>query len=172
MHYLKNVRVYLSGPIESDKSKTNWRTTPIKKLTKKFQLNLFDPFQDPKQQWAPQLKKAKENKNYKKVQKIARSFVKKDLAMVDRSDFLIAYIPFGICTTGTVHEIINSVNSKKPTLLVTNKNDISYIPSWYFGFIKTKFMFAGWDALYKYLKEVDEGKHKKEDKWSFVYGLI
>lgn len=172
MNYLGNARVYLSGPIESDKSKINWRTEPIKELINKFKLNVFDPFQDPKQQWAPILNKAKKEKNYKKVKKIAKSFVKKDLCMVDRSDFLIAYIPYGVCTTGTVHEIINSVNSKKPTLLVTNKNSISYLPSWYFGFIDVKFMFSGWGNLYKYLKEVNDGKHKKEDKWSFVYGLI
>ena len=54
----------------------------------------------------------------------------------NRSDFIIAYVPMAVCTTGVVHEVINSHNAKKPTLLVTNTDNIKNIPLWYFGFIK------------------------------------
>lgn len=171
MGFLKNQRLYLSGPIEYDQDE-NWRDSPKKVLVKEFGINLFDPFDDPKQQWVPVLQKAKKEGDYESIVRITRSFVRKDLCMVDRADFTIAYVPHRVPTTGTTHEIINSNNAKKPTLLVTNCEDISNIPLWYFGFIPIEFMFAGWDNLYDYLREVDEGQHKHNNRWSYIYGEI
>ena len=171
MNYLKNSNCYLSAPIESDNG-PNWRPMVKDSLSKQFGINVFDPFDDPKQQKWEDLKDAKANRDYNKIAKIAKRFVRKDLAMVDRSDFLIAYVPHQICTTGVCHEVINSNNAKKPTLLVTNLNDISYIPIWYYGFIPVEFMFSNWQMLYNYLKEVNDGKHKNNDRWSVIYGEV
>lgn len=171
MSYLEGKRCYLSGPIQFGDDLT-WRDKPKEVLTKKFRIDLFDPSTDPKQQWVSLLEEAKKTKDYKKVATIARMFVRKDLAMVDRADLVIAYIPHKVPTTGVCHEIINSNNAKKPTLLVSNCNDIAYIPVWYFGFIPLEFMFPNWDALYRYLEEVNDGKHKHIDRWSFIYGEI
>lgn len=171
MNILKDKRAYLSGPIEFG-SNFNWRTEPTRVLTERFGINLFDPFADPKQQWVPTLAKAREQKDYVTMNKIAKIFVRKDLAMVDRADMLIAYLPHKVPTTGTHHEIINSNNAKKPTLLVTDCNDIGYIPLWYFGFIPPEFMFPNWNSLYSYLESVDEEKHRENNRWSFIYGDI
>lgn len=171
MNFLSDKRAYLSGPIEFG-SEHNWRTEPVEILTKKFGINLFDPFADPKQQWVPVLNKARKERDYETITKIAKTFVRKDLAMVDRADMVIAYLPHGTPTTGTHHEIINSNNAKKPTLLVTNLDDIAYIPLWYFGFIPSEFMFPNWDSLYEYLESVNRGEHRSNDRWSFIYGDI
>jgi len=167
-------RCYLSGAIEHDKNELdlNWRVEPKKILKERFNISIFDPFDDPKQQWVPSLNEARKNQDYDTMVKIAKSFVRKDLALVDRSDFLIAYLPFGMPTTGTHHEIINSNNAKKPTLLVTDTGDIGYIPLWYFGFIPTEFMFPSWDSLYDYLESVKNGEQKHNNRWSFTYGII
>jgi nucleoside 2-deoxyribosyltransferase len=167
---LLGARCYLSGPIECDTTSFNWREQPVQILTTEFGINVFDPHADPKQQWLPQLKEAKAKKDYEKMSTIAHAFVRKDLSIVDRSDFLISYLPAGVRTTGTVHEIINSVNSKKPTLLVSeHKEDI---PLWFYGFIPHEVMFSGWDELYSYLKDVNEGKHIHNRRWAFIYGII
>ena len=55
---------------------------------------------------------------------------------------------------------------------MSNSGDIAYIPTWYFGFISIEFMFPDWSALFNYLQEVDEGKHRNNDRWSFIYGDI
>lgn len=170
-NYLANKKCYLSGPIEFA-ADGFWRPEPIHELQDRFGIDIFDPFADEKQQWSDEIKTAKENGNTDELVKIAKQFVRKDLGMVDRSDFLIAYLPYGVNTVGTVHEIINSNNSKKPTLLVTNKDSISYIPLWYFGIINKVYMFAGWNNLYSYLSEVNDGKHTNDDKWHLVYGLV
>jgi nucleoside 2-deoxyribosyltransferase len=171
LNFLKNKLCYLSGPIQYAKNDF-WRAEPIHVLQNRFSVNVFDPFADEKQKWTDELLKAKNINDTETLTKIAKQFVRKDLGMVDRSDFLIAYLPHGVQTIGTVHEIINSNESKKPTLLVTDADTISSIPLWYFGFIKTKYMFAGWRALYKYLEDVNVGKHIDDDKWHIVCDVI
>lgn len=171
-NYLKNTRCYLSGAIESAPDGANWREYPKQILTNKFGVHVFDPFADPKQQFAPVIKEAKKNKDIDTIVRIAKGFVRKDLSLVDHSEFLIAYLLHGVATVGTCHEIINSNNAKKPTLLVTNTDCITNIPAWYFGFIPKEFMFAGWEELFNYLNEVDDGKHRENNRWSYVYGDV
>lgn len=169
MGYLKDTRCYLSGPIQYHD--TNWRQKPVEILNQ-FNVNFFDPFSDPKQQWVAMIKEAMNEGDFEAVVSIAKKFVRKDLCMVDRSDFVVAYLPHEVPTTGTHHEIFVSNMAKKPTLLVTNSDDISNIPLWYFGFIPIEFMFPNWLALHKYLETVDKGEQKHNDKWSFIYGDI
>jgi nucleoside 2-deoxyribosyltransferase len=170
MSILKNFRVYLSGAIEFGDG-PNWRIEPKKNLTNRFGLHVFDPFDDPKQQWTSVLKKAREEADYKTIRKVAKNFVRKDLCLLDRSDFLIAYLPYAVPTTGSCHEIINSVNSKKPTLLVCNRPK-EYLPFWYYGIVPHECMFGCWEDLYLYLEEVNDGKHKDNNRWHFIYGLV
>jgi hypothetical protein len=172
MGYLAGKRAYLGGAIQYGDPNDNWREEPKRVLRTNFGIDLFDPFEDPKQQWVPMLQQAQKDKDYETISKIAHQFVGKDLGRVDRSDFVISYLPYKVPTTGTVHEIVNSNNAKKPTLLVTDREDVSYIPLWYFGFTPKEFMFAGWTALFDYLKEVDDGRHKDNKRWHYVYGLI
>lgn len=170
MQFLKGKKAYLSGAIEFDADPNhNWRIEPTNVLATRFGIDVFDPFADPKQKWAPNLDKARKERDYVTIEQRAKSFVRKDLGKVDRQDFLIGYLPYKVPTTGTTHEIINSNNAKKPTLLVTDKGDIGYIPFWFFGFIPIEFMFPCWNALYDYLVEVDEGKHRANNRWSLVY---
>lgn len=168
---LKGKRCYLSGPIENDQTGHNWRDHPREFLVRDFKIDLFDPFADPKQQWVGPLMEAKGRLEFDEMARIAKMFVRKDLAMVDRADFVVAYLPKGIPTTGTHHEIINSANAKKPTLLVCPQGK-EHVPLWYYGFIPHEFMFDGWDYLHQYLTEVDEWKHSNNDRWAFVYGLV
>lgn len=170
MSILKGRVCYLSGPIENGGD--NWRPPVTDVLVNTFGINLFDPFEDPKQQWFEPLMKAKAAKNYDEIARIARNFVRKDLCMVDRSDFLIAYLPYKVATCGTHHEIINSVNSKKPTLLVCEQGKEN-LPLWYYGFISHECMFDSWEKLYDYLYCVETGLYRGiHDKWDYIYGLI
>jgi hypothetical protein len=171
MGYLKNTRCYLSGAIECDPSMINWRVNVKKELQNRFQIDIFDPFEDPKQQHSKELKIAKEQENYEEVVKIVKGFVRKDLSEVDVSKFLIARVSYLIPTVGTCHEIINSNNLKKPTLLVCEEGK-NKTPSWYFGFISHKHIFGSWEDLYAYLTEVDQGKHMDNDRWSIIYKLL
>lgn len=169
--FLASKRAYLSGPIQFA-VEDNWRDYPTAVLTEKFKIDLFDPFKDSKQNAHEKIRNAQKNNDVEQMVTVAKGFVRKDLGLVDRSDFIIAYVPYGVQTVGTVHEIINSNNSKKPTLLVTNRSHIKYIPLWYFGFVPVRYMFASWDELFIYLSQVDEGLHRADDRWSIVYGDV
>jgi nucleoside 2-deoxyribosyltransferase len=168
---LEGKRCYLSGPIENDTANHNWRTAPKKVLVEEFKIELFDPFDDPKQIWAKPLMEARERHDYKEMARIAKMFVHKDLSMVDRADLVVAYLPYKVPTTGTHHEIINSANAKKPTLLVCPQGK-HLVPAWYYGFIPHEVMFSTWDELYDYLREVNAGKHTENKRWHFIYGMV
>lgn len=167
---LKGAKCYLSGPIEHG-SGPNWRTEPTKVLTKRFGINVFDPFEDPKQKWLPHLLRAREEKNYAAMQTIAERFVRKDLTLVDKSDILIAYLPKGVPTTGTHHEIIFNDDNKNPTILMCPQGK-EQIPAWYYGFIPHEVMFGSWEEVYNYLEEVEDCKHVDNRRWHYVYGVI
>lgn len=162
----------MCGPIEHDPSRHNWRTEPSRVLVEEFGLNLFDPFEDPKQQWAPLLMEARDKKNYEQIEHIASNFVSKDLTMVSRSDMLVAYLPYLVPTTGTTHEIIHSHSDKKPTLLVCPQGK-EFCPLWYYGFIDWRdSMFSSWEELYSFLRDVNAGKHNDKRRWKYINGLI
>jgi len=168
--YLEGKRCYLSGPIEFG-SGPNWRIVPSEVLVNEFKLDLFDPFNDPKQQWAPKLAKARSEKNYNEMVRIAKNFVRKDLSVVDGSDFIVACLPRGVPTTGTVHEIINKSLSKKPVLIVCSEGK-EFVPFWYWGFIPHTQMFGNWEDLYQYLREVNVGLHSDNYRWDYICGRI
>lgn len=167
MEVLTNKRVYLSSPIEFCKD-DSWRHDVKKVLTETFKLKVFDPHSDSKQHLAVDAKSYRENRDYDKLHTIAKHFVKKDLAIVDRADIVIGHLPSMTCTTGCVHEIINSSNAKKLTLLVEG-TDKSKLPIWYHGFIKHQFMFGKWEELYQFLEDVNKNKYIENDKLFFLY---
>src|SRR3990167_5282162 len=119
MSYLKGRRVYLSAPIEQ-RICDDWRAPLKDVLIKEFELDVFDPFCDPKKSREAEIVKARQEKDYDKIRSIAKDFVRKDLSLVDRADILLAYVPYKVPTTGTCHEIINANQCKKPVLLVTD----------------------------------------------------
>lgn len=170
---LKNKHFYLSGPIEfGQNSCINWRDYPKLSLEKRFGIHVFDPFADPKQQWKEKIIEAKTNKDYDCIVKIAKSFVQKDLTMVQRCDALIAYLPYKVPTIGTHHEIIQNIQLDKPTLLVCEEG-VENLPVWYFGLIPLNYMFGSWDSLFYYLGEINSGeKHLEDHRWDFVRGLL
>ena len=168
--YLKGKRAYLGGAIEHGDPGHNWRTEPVRILQEEFGIDLFDPFADPKQQWVPALNKARDEDDEDTMERIAKNFVRKDMEMVDRSDFLVSYLPYKVPTTGTHHEIIDASKRRKPTLLVCTQGK-KFLPLWYRGFIKREFLFGSWDDLWGYLRKVDMG-HVTESRWDFVCGRL
>jgi nucleoside 2-deoxyribosyltransferase len=170
MNYLKGKSVYISSPIEC-RGSDDWRNPLKKVLTEQFELDVFDPFCDPKQNREYEIVRARQDKDYEKIRAIAKDFVRKDLAKVDRADMLLAYVPYKVPTVGTCHEIINANNSKKPVFLVTD-GDKSKISFWYYGFIHYNFMFSNWQELYNMLEEINSGSQKHNNRFAYVYGLI
>jgi nucleoside 2-deoxyribosyltransferase len=171
MSYLKNKRCYIGGPIEHFNS-DNWRIAPKKTLVEAFGINVFDPYADPKQQWVPELEKARKTRDLETMHQIASQFVRKDMAIVDRTDFGIWNLPYKVPTTGSTEEIISCNRAKKPTILVCEQGR-EYLPVWFHGYKSLrKYMFDNFEQVYQYLHEVESGIHQNDPRWDFVYGLI
>lgn len=161
-------RAYLAGPIDLADNSVNWRP-PIKDfLANELGIKIFDPFDDPKQRNVSDIYDHAKAGEFEAVRSIVKSFVRADLSVVNHSDFVIAHLPYKVPTTGTVHEIINANNAKKPTLLVCPQGKEN-LPKWFFGFVPLRFMFGSWDDLYSYLREVNEGGHADDDRWWFLH---
>ena len=171
LNVLKGKRLYLSGPIEFGDHSLNWRIEPKKVLAERYGLEIFDPFEDPKQNKVDELDAACEAEDWDTVEDITEQFVSKDLTLVNQSDLLIAYLPRKVPTTGTVHEIIVSNQNKRPTLLMCPQGK-KYIPKWYRGFIKREHTFGSWEEIYAFLDAVVRGDWKDHKRWRFIYGTL
>jgi nucleoside 2-deoxyribosyltransferase len=167
MGALHGKRCYIGGPIEFDTNAYDWRM-PLKEFLTELGVQVFDPLDDSKQSLQPDLLAARDRKDYEAMRNIAKTFVEKDLGIVDRMDFVIAHIPHKIPTTGTVHEIVVSSNAKKPTLLVCPQGK-NMAGLWYFGVIPHQHIFGSWIEVEAYLNEVDVGRHTDDRRWRFVY---
>ena len=166
---LLGAKLYLGGAIECDNG-PNWRIEPSRILSEKFGIEITDPTLDLKQQWAPELAEARSRKDFDKMAKIAKSFVWKDLILINKCDILCSFLKKDVPTCGTHHEITYAHSQKMPVLLVGNGKE--NLPAWYFGVINHKYMFGSWEDLYSYLEEVRDGKHADDKRWAYLYNLI
>jgi len=138
--FLKNARVYLSGPMDfvasrAEEKKNGWRIR-VKQFLQSYGATVFDPWEKPKVQGLHEYGKedvvsvrARESWTFEPTKEgikiraqCAQSFWKTmhiDLRMVDISDFVIAYCPTNIYSVGTPHEIIVARQQHKPVLFVS-----------------------------------------------------
>ena len=75
--------------------------------------------------------------------------------MVDVSDFVVVYLNAEIGMFWSIHELINILNQRKPTLVVIEGGKTK-APNWLFGIMDFNFMFDDFDSLYKFLTHIDE----------------
>ncbi len=172
MGYLKDTKCYLSHPIQfQNMGDPNWKPEVIKDLTTLFGINVFDPQADEKQKRAALLKSSMEKGDFDIVEEVATAFSKKDLAEIDRTDFLVAYNPYKVCTIGVPCEVHHAIQLKKPVLIVCPQGK-QFAGIWYFGNIRHRYIYGSWQDLYAYLREVDEGKQKDNHRWWYVYKMV
>jgi len=68
---------------------------------------------------------------------------------------------------GTIHELINSLQQRKPTLVVVEGGKTN-APNWLFGIMDYNFMFDSFDDLKTFLTLVDEGAFTPDlTRWVF-----
>jgi len=172
---LRGLRCYTAGPIEY--------TFQLSDENKKFNKEKLDNFLeekgvrvlDPRKIFFRGIseiedrKKLMENRDFKEIRRQVKLIVRKDLRAVDISDFIIAYLPKGVRTTGTVHEIIEADRQRKPVLLLCPEG-IEHIPLWFFGIIPTEYMFESLKDLTDYLEKIDTYPEpdKLSDRWQFI----
>lgn len=147
---------------------TAWRNDLTKKL-KEFGIKVFDPCKSEEEgleiqrAYITSLKKAR---RFDALQDKMKRVVRQDLRCIDLVDFVVVYLPPGVNSTGTIHELIQADLEKKPTLLVCE--DLTKLPDWIFGILPLRYMFESFEDLLKYLKLVDQGYITDDPRWQFL----
>lgn len=96
------------------------------------------------------------NKEYEKVTHWARDIRRYDLNLVDRSDFIIAYILPSTASWGTAEELSTAVAARKPIFTVI-EGGVSECPLWLMGQLKYKYMYNNIEDVLKMITMIDDG---------------
>ena len=171
MGYLTDKTTYLAGNIHSTSNNdygVGWRDkiTPI--VEDRFKVKVINPCKDgegdSKQDQLYFRQLIKERK-FVELKEEFYKVIRKDLKAVDKADFIIFYHNPKIPTIGTIHEVINAANQKKPVLIVCDEDNIDHLNPWLLTIIKPQWLFTTWDAMIEYLDGVNNGKIETSHWW-------
>lgn len=97
-----------------------------------------------------------------------KKIVRFDLACVDRSDFLIAYIDPEVPTFGSINELVLARNLKKPVFLVV-KGGIKKCPLWLCGMFPPRYIYSSIEDVKTVLIGIDCGEIQVDsDRWRLL----
>lgn len=96
------------------------------------------------------------NGEYEIVNDWSRSIRKYDLNLVDRSDFIIAYIIPNIASWGTAEELSTAVASRKPIFAIVEGGKEN-TPLWLMGQLKHKYIYDSVAQVLEMLSKIDDG---------------
>lgn len=164
MQRLKGLRAYLAGPIDNAADDgVTWRIE-MTKFLEPLGITVFDPCKKPLayakykevEEEKKKMMQLKETGRYFELTERMKDIVHVDLRMVDVSDFLIIYLDLDVGMFGTIHELLNSLAQRKPTLVVINGGR-ARAPNWLFGIMDYNFMFDSFEDLQIFLNQINDG---------------
>lgn len=164
---LYRTKTYTVGAMEyADGS--NWRKT-VEDVLNPRGIIVFNPYKNPfdsKPDETPDIRKVMRGKmlekgyeNYEEVTKWAKGVRRYDLNLVDRSDFIIAYIIPDIASWGTAEELSAMVHGRKPMFIVMQGGKKN-TPLWLMGELKHKYIYDSIDEALQMVINIDDGKVK------------
>lgn len=173
MKYLSDKVVYLAGSMHAVADDgVIWREYITHILTKRYNINVLDPSKrsdidgkietkDDKKYFKTLIK----NKDFQTLKNDFYKIVRKDLKMVDRSDFLIVHYDPSLHMFGSIHEMIVASNAKKPILVKYDSQKIDDINPWLFTLIKPNWAFSSWHDMIIYLDKIHMGEIDTSHWW-------
>ena len=173
---LFRTRTYLVGNMQyvADDDGTSWRDTITKDLHE-MGVIVFNPYHKPfikDVQEGPEVRRRLETAmrrgNWNYMQKTMRKIRVFDLNLVDRSDFIIAYINPDVGTWGSAEEIVTAVRMKKPVFLAV-KGGKAKCPYWIFGMFPHKYIYNSVEEIVSMLKRINSGRKKLDnERWKLL----
>ena len=161
MNRLKDLAVYLSGPIDFAENKgCAWRNN-ITPFLENRNVKVFNPLkhvfygtQDLDTVKRPKMEKLLADGKFDALREEIKDINHWDLRAVDLSSFLIVNYDISVFTCGTHEEIFCANRESKPVLLMIGDNRRK-MPKWMYGRFPSEHMFESWDAIKDYLIRID-----------------
>ena len=131
----EDMRVYLSSPYEHSRAETSWKTkvTTFMQTCLDERVKTIDPCPDACDE-SPFIDEMKRNEDWVGMYSFCANIVEGDLAMLNRCEGMIAYLPFGAKTFGTTHEIVHALQNQIPVVLVMPEG-VDKVSHWLWGIL-------------------------------------
>ncbi len=164
MARLNGLRCYLAGPIDAaEDDGVGWRKD-LTKFLRPFGITVFDPCKKPLaysqykevEEEKKKMMHLKETGRYFELTQRRKGIVHVAMRLVEGSDILIIYLDMDIRMFGTIHELLNSLAQRKPTLVVIEGGRAN-APNWLFGIMDYNFMFDSFEDLQIFLEQINDG---------------
>ena len=173
MNILEKTKTYLVGPMQYQNGE-GWREYVEANLSK-LGIITFNPYKKPfikdlheGEETQRMFKQLSEDGNFDELQEKMREIRSYDLNLVDRSDFIIAYINPMTPTFGSMEEIVTAVRMKKP-IFIWIEGGKKKCPLWIFGMIPNKYIYDNIDDILNMLHRIDSGeKEIDSDRWRLL----
>lgn len=173
---LWRTRTYLVGNMQyvSSEEGEAWRDFITKGL-KEMGIIVFNPYHKPfikdVQEGASvqqKLNKARDKEDFDFLEEKMREIRIFDLNLVDRSDFIIAYIDPDVGTWGSVEEIVTAVRMKKPVFMAV-KGGKTKCPFWIYGMFPHKYIYDTPEQILAVLRRINSGKKVLDnERWKLL----
>lgn len=158
---LRKTRTYLVGHMQYGEGRS-WREDMGEFLNSRG-INIFDPYAKPFVDSANEdevthdvMRARLAQGDLQSVHKHMKEVRAQDLRMVDRADFVIAYIDPSIPTYGTVEELVTCVRAKHPCFIVV-EGGRKNVPFWLLGMFPPEAFYDSFSDLKKTISEIDNG---------------
>lgn len=167
MSILAKCKTYLVGPLERSDDAVSWRTK-VKKSLEKIEVISFDPTSHPylldidegKQDSLIEIRNTGNLNLLEEKMKQIRRF---DLGMVDRADFIVAYIDPETQTWGSIDELVHAEGMNKPIFMCVEGGKRK-CPLWLFSLVSHRYMYNSVDELLDKIEKIDSGEIEIDSK--------
>lgn len=173
MNLLYRTKTYLAGPMQY-KNGEGWRNF-ITTILEKMSVTVFNPYHKPflkdireDDETRAHLHELMESERYDEMQERMKEIRAYDLNLVDRSDFIVAYIDPSIPTFGTAEELVTAVRMKKPTFIAIEGGK-KKCPYWLLGMFPHKYFYDTVGEISDMVVKIDSGKKEIDsDRWRLL----
>ena len=162
MNILNKTKVYLVGPMEFQNGR-GWREE-VSVWLSDMGIVALDPYNKPflfapseEEDEHDRLKQKLEDGDYESVHQHMKEIIRYDLACVDRSDFILAYIDPAVNTIGSINELSLARSLRKPVFIVVN-GGIEKCPLWLLGMFKPNYFYSSFKDVEEMLGKINSGE--------------
>jgi hypothetical protein len=163
MNILNKTKAYLAGNLENANHTTNTWRSYIKEELKSSNITFLSPLEHmfiddiPENEGNQSVVKGyRANGDFEAAHQHMKKIIRKDLRLVDISDFFIFNFDTKTPTYGTMHELVLASQQRKPVFI--SVGDKHNCPLWIMGLFPHKYIYNNVEEIVGVLKKIDKGE--------------